>query len=167
MNGKWYTNLVQLKELDFSHNDIFIVKLVMIIKSDGNKYVTESKICPARLSKMDTCVEWEIDDGMGDFLHIKMPNDGFELGCTHFDSDDNTDDVSPDYIYVITACQLVKTQHNYKKYIINTGSSEKPTSTPLCHMENREEARNIVIALRHNHINAAVNKLAHPLKINE
>ena len=153
MKSKWYTNMVQLTEHNITHDDILIVKLAIITKDINGKITTESKMCPARFKQLDKEVEWEIDDGMGDFLYIRAPKDGFDLGYTLFENDNNTNDACSDYIYVITACQVIHNKKTSEKYAIYADG------VLICYAERRDEARNLVISLRRNNIKAIIKQL--------
>ena len=151
MKSKWYTNMVQLSEQNITHDDILMVRLTTIIK-DANKLITENKICPARIKMLDEEIEWEIDDGVGDFLYIRMPKGEYELGYTYFEENET----NVDYVYVITACQIIIDSQYLKKYVVNIDN------VPMCYTEHRDEARNIAMALRNNKINAIVKQYKPP-----
>lgn len=152
MAHHWITKLQSLLDANISSNDILIVRLTKIYRkkaADGLKYLSSEQICSAQIENKDDCITWHISDILDETLIIDTPIPEMYLGHTDFDfaSDEASDD-NFKYMYIITACRIIRCQMPNNK--LNIRCSDADAASGTIHANNIDEAKAIMYALRKN-----------------
>lgn len=156
MAHHWITKLQSLLGANISSNDILIVRLTKIYRkktADGLKYLSSEQICSAQIENKGDCITWHISDILDETLVINTPITEMYLGHTDFDFDsDETSDDNFKYMYIITACRIIRCQMHTKK--LDICCSDADAAFGIIHANNIDEAKVIMHALRQNETNA-------------